>query len=77
MPDEADMAQHAIDLHLRAALSAVGARAMDDVAGPEMIDGVACCRECGDPIPTERLKAVPGASRCRECQNEWEEAEGM
>ena len=28
--------------------------------GPEWIDGQACCRECGEPIPQKRLEALPG-----------------
>ena len=32
----------------------VRARASMDRGGPEWIDGVACCRECGDPIPQKR-----------------------
>ena len=30
-----------------------------DRGGPEWINGVACCRECGDPIPAKRLEALP------------------
>ena len=35
--------------------------------------GVIVCADCGRPIPAARLAAMPGATRCRECQ---EEAEG-
>lgn len=34
-------------------------------------EGRACC-DCGDPIPTERLRARPGATRCIECQERKE-----
>ena len=34
------------------------ARAAIDRGGPEMIDGVACCRDCGEPIPLKRLEAA-------------------
>nr|WP_245560883.1 TraR/DksA C4-type zinc finger protein [Desulfovibrio aminophilus] len=40
--------------------------------GPEWIDGVPCCRECGEPIPVARLAAVPDAERCAECQQDYE-----
>ena len=40
--------------------------------GPEWIDGKPCCRECGDPIPEARLKAIPGVGLCLACQEEWE-----
>ena len=73
MADVIDAAQDTEVLHLRAALSAVGTRAADDVDGPEMIDGVPHCVECLEPIPPERLKAVPRVARCRECQEEVED----
>ena len=40
--------------------------------GPEWIDGQACCRECGEPIPQKRLEALPGVGLCRACQEERE-----
>ena len=55
--------------------------------GPEWIDGQACCRECGEPIPQKRLEALPGGhvhaaqahpealpgvGLCRACQEERE-----
>ena len=48
------------------------ARAQLDQGGPDWIDGVACCRECGDPIPPKRLAALPGVGLCRSCQEERE-----
>ena len=41
-------------------------------ARASMDDGVACCRECGDPIPQKRLDALPGVGLCRACQEERE-----
>ena len=43
--------------------------------GPEWIDGKACCRECGEPIPPRRLEALPGVGLCRSCQEERERDE--
>lgn len=43
----------------------VRARSLMDRGGPEWINGVACCRECGDPIPRKRLDALPGVGLCR------------
>ncbi|MDO4840362.1 MAG: TraR/DksA family transcriptional regulator, partial [Desulfovibrionaceae bacterium] len=40
--------------------------------GPEYINGVACCRECGEPIPKKRLEALPGVALCVSCQEERE-----
>jgi RNA polymerase-binding transcription factor DksA len=30
------------------------------------------CRNCGNPIPSERLQAVPEAVRCLDCQRHFE-----
>lgn len=38
--------------------------------GPEWIDGVPCCRDCGDTIPAQRLAAIPGVGLCKACQEE-------
>ncbi|MDO5536285.1 MAG: TraR/DksA family transcriptional regulator [Desulfovibrionaceae bacterium] len=40
--------------------------------GPEIINGVPCCRECGEPIPKKRLEALPGVALCITCQEERE-----
>ena len=37
---------------------------------PEVIDGVRCCAECGDPIPPARLKALHGVGLCVWCAEE-------
>jgi phage/conjugal plasmid C-4 type zinc finger TraR family protein len=44
--------------------------------GPVYVDGVACCRDCGEPIPAARLAALPDAERCAECQQDFEEQAG-
>lgn len=36
-------------------------------------DSVQYCIDCGEPIPAARLKAVPGALRCVECQRLFEQ----
>lgn len=50
----------------------VRARAGVDMRGPEWINGVACCRECGEPIPQRRLDALPGVGLCLGCRQERE-----
>lgn len=70
MADEADLSQDVIALDNASALARVTNRAPG--RGPEWIDGVPCCRECGDPIPAKRLAAVPDAERCAECQQDYE-----
>jgi phage/conjugal plasmid C-4 type zinc finger TraR family protein len=34
--------------------------------------GCADCKDCADPIPAARRKAVPSAQRCTECQGVFE-----
>ena len=58
--DVFDQATELERLDREAALSR--ARAAMDQGGPDWIDGVACCRECGEPIPPE---ASGGPARCR------------
>jgi DnaK suppressor protein len=36
-----------------------------------------CCTECGGDIPGPRLKAMPFAIRCRNCESAREEAERL
>ena len=40
--------------------------------GPEWINGEPCCRECGEPIPPARMRAIPGVGLCLACQEERE-----
>lgn len=30
------------------------------------------CEDCGEPIPENRIKAVPGTTRCVQCQELFE-----
>lgn len=69
MADEADRAQVQVDAFLAASLANV--RAIPGPS-PEIVDGVACCAECGEPIPPARLAKVPKATRCTKCQEEKE-----
>lgn len=36
----------------------------------DIVDGVPCCAECGEPIPAARLKALPGVGLCVGCAEE-------
>lgn len=64
MSDAVDDAQ-AMEARIRAAEVAI-ARAVTAGAGSEL------CEDCGDPIPVERQRAVPWATRCIFCQENAE-----
>lgn len=50
-----------------AAISVAAGRATWSGPSPDIIDGVPCCAECGEPLPEARLKALPGVGLCVEC----------
>ncbi|MFI3272234.1 MAG: TraR/DksA family transcriptional regulator [Pseudomonadota bacterium] len=45
-------------------------RSMMNRQGPDIIEGVICCHECGEAIPESRLQALPGVGLCFDCQDE-------
>jgi len=63
--DVFDQAGEIEAMHREAAIAA--ARQALKYPAPEMISGVACCVECGEPIPAARLRALPGCGLCVEC----------
>jgi len=65
-----DQAQELERLDRESAL--IRSRSAPDTGGPVWRDGVACCRECGDPIPPRRMEALPGVGLCLACQKERE-----
>lgn len=67
MSDICDDAQAAEALFLRLALDRLHARAHG--TGPA---SALCCADCGDDIPDERRRAVPGVRRCTHCAQEIE-----
>ena len=68
--DDADAAQLREDEQRDRSIAAIRLRATLDrwQQGVEPRD----CTVCTDPIPKERLKAVPGATRCTPCQEAYE-----
>lgn len=68
--DDMDMAAELERRDREAALSMAQRSTLQ--CGPEIINGVACCRECGEPIPKKRLEALPGVALCKACQEERE-----
>lgn len=65
MADIIDQAQAQESREREAAISA--ARAALTGPGPHWIGDTPFCRDCGDPIPLARVKAIPGTPHCVEC----------
>ena len=68
--DAADEAQRHEAAFLQAAVNA----RRNEQEGEQMRDpaGTVICADCGEPIPPARLRSIPGAVRCVECQESWE-----
>ena len=66
MPDFADDASQMSEVYLASALAARSA--MSTIATVSLTE----CEDCGDEIPHKRRIAVPGCTRCLECQQEFE-----
>ncbi len=64
MPDVADIANDLAQWRLERVLEAHG-----------VASSLESCRDCHDGIPLERQMAVPGCSRCAECQANRENRE--
>ena len=60
MADQGDRARAADELFRRTALAAHKSNSGESEE---------VCRDCGDDIPEARRKAVPGVTRCVECQS--------
>jgi len=69
MPDLADRAQLDEQAHI---LDALSRRNDSDDAGQTRENGVVVCCDCGEPIPGARLRVLPTACRCVECQDKAE-----
>ena len=61
----ADQAQQQAEAHLRDSLARAAA---ERPSGPSLER----CEDCGEPIPERRRQAVPGCTRCIECQEAQE-----
>ena len=66
--EEAEMAQlHSIHLHMNAI-----ADVQRKLAEQSMKASLEYCEECGDEIPLQRQKAIPGVELCVFCQEHSE-----
>lgn len=66
MADDADRAQAVLD----------HAMANYQRRPPQVSIRLKNCRECGAPIPLERLSIAPYATRCLPCQRQYELSHG-
>ena len=73
MPDIADQAQTEESYERDVAILAALHRPAGCEDGPDWIQGIPYCRECGEPIPIKRIKAMPGTGLCVECASEAQE----
>ncbi|WP_428242976.1 TraR/DksA C4-type zinc finger protein [Gynuella sp.] len=69
--DNADYAADLEQLHIAHALSAQKQSSQDAVQRVSNTGNVHCL-DCGFKLDTERLKVKPGASRCVDCQTDFE-----
>lgn len=72
MADDVDAAQARQEILNRTALEYHRRRPAEQ---PVLVDGIVCCRDCGEPIPEDRLRRVD-AVRCVFCQEVHERCTG-
>lgn len=65
--DDIDQAQIQIEQTTAAAIASIVSRVR---SGP----GSTLCQECGEPIPARRRDLLPSATRCVDCQRDFEAA---
>lgn len=64
--DIIDIANNRVERFIQSALSRVGSSGSGDR------ESLTHCEDCGEPISEARRVAVPGCTRCRACQEEYE-----
>ena len=75
----ADLATDHFEQQVAAGLLENQEQVLDSINGAlERLDAgtFGVCEECGGPIPVERLRVVPYAPRCRDCEERVEREEG-
>lgn len=71
MADEADTAVYHYDTFMNHFLANNHAKVVN-MSTPLEGDGPRYCEDCGEEIPPERIKAIPGARRCVQCQEVYD-----
>jgi phage/conjugal plasmid C-4 type zinc finger TraR family protein len=67
MPDIFDQASDLESREREAAISVAAGRSHWTGPPPDVVCGIHCCAECGEPIPVARLAAIPGVGLCVDC----------
>ena len=76
--DVRDIVEDGVDHVARAVGAAMVEASSSTVRGIESALGrlqrgtYGACQDCGGRIPAARLRVIPFALRCRDCQQEWE-----
>ncbi|MFW2439585.1 MAG: TraR/DksA C4-type zinc finger protein [Arenicellales bacterium] len=67
--DQADMAEKLITEHLEQVIAAARGIAINTRASRTPVKK---CIECNDLIPVKRRRAIPGCTRCVDCEADYE-----
>ena len=70
--DNADRAASEVEYFVQEGLHSLHQHRQDELSKPSSDVKERFCIDCGEPIPKERLIAVPSARRCVECQQKYE-----
>ena len=70
--DEGDHAQRREEIERETGIAIVRARLSADRFAAARHGAREFCKDCGETIPEERRRAVPGATRCILCQSNFE-----
>lgn len=74
--DEVDLAAAEVETFRAAALMTHLRERRCGGISADISRGARLCLDCGEQIDRARLRAVPGAVRCVECQSQWERRNG-
>jgi phage/conjugal plasmid C-4 type zinc finger TraR family protein len=68
----ADIIDAASEQETREREAAISAAVVElNYPAPEYEHGVAICVDCGEPIPAERIRAMPACGLCLGCAEAW------
>jgi RNA polymerase-binding transcription factor DksA len=65
--DLVDQANAGLEVDVRSGVATI----LNELDRPLHLEGV--CKDCGEPIPAARLRAMPSAIRCCGCESSYED----